>query len=73
MILFTYLTQREIEHKQGEWQGEGEAGILMWGSIPGPWDHDLSQRQMFNRLSHPGFQKNHGIKQSGMVTSIVTD
>ena len=25
-----------------------------WGSIPGPWDHDLSQRQMLNRLSHPG-------------------
>ncbi|MFB3136867.1 MAG: GTP-binding protein [Nitrospirales bacterium] len=25
----------------------------MWDSIPGPWDHDLSQRQTFNRLS-PG-------------------
>ena len=25
----------------------------MWGPIPGPWDHDLSQRQMLNRLSAP--------------------
>ena len=24
----------------------------MLGSIPGPWDHDLSQRQMLNQLSH---------------------
>lgn len=27
----------------------------MWVSIPGPWDHDLSPRQMVNPLSHPGF------------------
>ena len=26
---------------------------LMWSSIPGPQDHDLSQRQMLSRLSHP--------------------
>ena len=30
------------------------AGSLMWGSIPGPWDHDLSWSRYFNRLSHPG-------------------
>jgi len=24
------------------------------GLIPGPWDHDLSQRQTLNQLSHPG-------------------
>ena len=24
------------------------------GSIPGSWDHDLSPRQMINRLSHLG-------------------
>ena len=23
-------------------------GSPMWDSIPGPWDHDLSQRQMLN-------------------------
>ena len=26
----------------------------MWGSIPGPWDHDLGQSLKFNPLSHPG-------------------
>ena len=26
----------------------------MWGPFPGPWDHDLSQRQVLNHLSHPG-------------------
>ena len=30
------------------------AGIPMLSLIPGPWNHDLSQRQMLNRLSHPG-------------------
>ena len=53
-------SQREREHKQGEWEREREkqtpcwAGSPMWGSIPDPWDHDLSQRQMLNHLSHPG-------------------
>ena len=36
-------TQREAET-----QAEGEVGSLMWNSIPGPWDHNLSQRQMLN-------------------------
>ena len=26
----------------------------MRDSTPGPWDHDLKQRQTFNPLSHPG-------------------
>ena len=39
--------QRERENQAPNW-----AGSLMLGSIPGPWDHDLSQRQMFNWLSH---------------------
>ena len=44
----------------GGWaEGEGEADSplsreLMRGLIPGSWDHDLSQRQMLNHLSHPG-------------------
>nr|XP_055193758.1 sorting nexin-12 isoform X5 [Nyctereutes procyonoides] len=42
-------------------RGEGKAdaplnGSLMQGSIPGPWDYELSQRQMLNQLSHPGAQ-----------------
>ena len=28
-------------------------GSSMWGLIPGPRDHDLSQRQALNRLRHP--------------------
>ena len=44
----------------GGWaEGEGEADSplsreLMRGLIPGPWDHDLSRRQMLNHLSHSG-------------------
>uniref|UniRef100_UPI0016599CDD uncharacterized protein LOC118551133 n=1 Tax=Halichoerus grypus TaxID=9711 RepID=UPI0016599CDD len=38
--------QQEREHKQGEREREKQAscraGSLMRGSIPGPWDHDLS-------------------------------
>ena len=48
--------------RERAWVGEGEetetdshwAGGLTWGSISGPWDHDLSQRQTLNQLSHPG-------------------
>ena len=56
-----YLFTWEIEHKQGEWEREEQAprwaGSPMWGSIPGPGDHDLSRRQTLNRLSHPGALK----------------
>ena len=38
--------------KEAETQAKGEAGSLqgslMWDLIPGPWDHALSPRQMFN-------------------------
>ena len=52
-------TQRESEgqrHRQRgkEKQASHRAESLTWGSIPGPWDHDLSQRQMLNWLSYPG-------------------
>ena len=46
------------DHEQG--REEGEADFLLsrdpniWGSIPGPRDHDLSRRQTLNHLSHPG-------------------
>ena len=33
---------------------EKQAGSLMWGSIPGPRDHNLSQRQTLKQLSHSG-------------------
>ncbi|XP_059274515.1 zinc finger protein 736-like [Mustela nigripes] len=61
---FIYLFVRErasgSEHRQTEWkQSQREkqapcgARSLMWDSIPGRWDHDLSRRQLLNQLSHP--------------------
>ena len=41
---FIYLT----ESTQGMGEGEGEVESPIWDPIPGPWDHDLSQRQMLN-------------------------
>ena len=39
---------------EGEGQTSCWARSLMGDSIPVPWDHDLSRRQMLKRLSHPG-------------------
>ena len=60
-FLSIYLREREWAQAGGGKRGEGEGqadSLLsmqpdMWGSIPGPWDHDLSQSKMFNQLSHP--------------------
>ena len=43
--------------RESEKQTPYRARSLMWDSIPGHWDHDLSQRQTFNQLSHPGTPK----------------
>ena len=57
---FIYLIESEQERKQKQGQREREkqaphwAESLMWGLIPGPWDHDLSLRQLLNQLSHLG-------------------
>jgi len=53
--LFIYLSERE-RAQAGERQVEGEAGSLL---SRGPdvgldGNHDLSWKQTFNRLSHPG-------------------
>ena len=52
---FIYLRERETAW---DWQGRGAdsplSGEPNWGLIPGPWDPDLSWRQMLNQLSHPG-------------------
>ena len=48
-----YLFERK--HACMSWgQREGEKQTPCWAGIPGPWDHDVSQRQTFNQLSHPG-------------------
>ena len=60
-ILFIWERERERErpHKQREKEGEKKQAPC-WGgswilvSYPVPWNPDLSWRQMFNWLSHPG-------------------
>ena len=57
LFLFVYLFtneqgregQREREKQTPRW-----AGSLTQGWIPGPWDHDLSWKQILNRLNHLG-------------------
>ena len=46
-----------ISTEKREKQAPPWAVSPMWGSILRPWDHDLSWRQMFNWLSHPGSQR----------------
>ena len=60
-----YLFERKRAQEQGEGKGEREkqtphwAGSLSQGWIPGPWDHDLSPRQLLSQLGHPGDQFSH--------------
>ena len=60
-ILFIWEREREKMHKRGGGAEEDrEADVLFsrepqGGSVPGPRDHDLSQRQKLNRLSHPRY------------------
>ena len=58
-----YLRERERENTNGEWgggaEGEGEAASPLSKKPnmvlnPRPQNHDLSWRQMFRKLSHPG-------------------
>jgi len=52
------MRDRERERqRQREKQAPRGAGSPPPGSIPGSGDHDLSQRQPLNRLSHPGSPK----------------
>ena len=61
---FIYLFDREREKKRartsrGSSRGREEAGSSLSrefdvGLHPESWDHDPSQRQMLNQLSHPG-------------------
>ena len=46
-------------------------GSLMPDSIPGPWDCDLSQRQMLNHLSHSGAPKKEHSESMMRVHRIV--
>ena len=40
--------------REREKQAPHGSGSPVCGFIPGPWDHDPSERQTPNQLSHPG-------------------
>ena len=46
------MRDRERDRDTGRGRSRLPAGRLMWDSIPGPQDHDLSQRQTFNQLKN---------------------
>ena len=39
---------------EGKHEDEADSSLSREGSIPVPWDHDLSQRQPLNQVSYPG-------------------
>jgi len=39
----------------------------MWGSIPGPRDHDLSRKQTLNGLNHPGAPMQSNFKLNSIL------
>ena len=43
-------THRETERGRDTGRGRSRlpVGSPMWDSVPGPWDHTLNRRQMFN-------------------------
>ena len=53
---FIYLFEGDCE-RAAEREGEADSPLSRepdMGSIPGPWDHDLNQRQTLYQLSHLG-------------------
>ena len=47
-ILFIHKRHRERGRDTDRERSMLPVGSLIWDLIPGPWDHDLSQRQMLN-------------------------
>jgi len=56
---FIHLFDRESTSRKSSKQREREKQDPHWAEsltpslIPGPWDHDLSWRQILNQLTHP--------------------
>ena len=49
--------RREKDRERGRGRGTSRLPTELgptWGSIPGPQNHDLSQSQTLNQLSHTG-------------------
>lgn len=59
ILFYFFEAEREHEQKRGRGKEEWEADSPLtrepdvWLD-PSSWDHELSQRQMVNQLSHPG-------------------
>ena len=53
-ILFIYSRETIRGRDTGRGRSRFPVRSLMWHLIPGPWDHDLSQRQILNHWGHPG-------------------
>ena len=51
--LYTHQRHRERSRDTGRGRSRLSTGTSIRDLIPGCWDHDLSQRQMFSHLSHP--------------------
>ena len=68
LLVFSLFLSKSINRrssKEREKHAPPGAGSRTQGSIPGPWDHDLSQRRMPNWLSHPSIpQINKTLKQT---------
>ena len=58
---FIYLCMRDTQREAGSNIGRGRsrlpAGSPMWDSIPRPWDHALSQKQLLNHWATQVSQK----------------
>ena len=67
------LSTSSVSGRQREKQAASWAGSLMLGLIPGSWDHDLSQRQILNWLSHPGTLFSAGFKGDCFVFCLLVE
>ena len=69
-ILFIF--EREREREQGwAWErdrGRSKVSTEQGPRCPGPWDHDLIQKQMLNGLSYPGAPEMTFLKQKTYLT-----
>ena len=74
-ILFIWEGERDQERAQKEREKAGSllSRELGWGSIPGPWNNDLSGRQMPNQLSHSGTPHYYSIREYGLCLFFTND
>ena len=69
---FIYLFERQTARES---TSSGEKQTPRWAGspIPGPWDHDLSPRQTFHQISHPGGPLLGSLMVMGIVLPMSTE